>query len=76
MKFVIEINANNKFELIRSVENELIMTKGRIEMDRNSNGVEPSEYTLRNLERLESLLKEIKGSKEMVLLENGERLAL
>ena len=76
MKFVFELNSNDRFSIRRAIEDELIRVKGRVEMNRQNYNMEPSSYELDSIERLERILTQVVKSPDVAIYENGDRSVL
>jgi hypothetical protein len=63
MKLIIEVDHANVFLIKYSLENELIRLKGRAEMNKNEYGMNPDQYTLGDIARLEKVIRDIANAK-------------
>lgn len=70
VSIIFELDARYKFEIRRAVENELILLKGRMELNKTSYNVEPYPYDLSRVQELETILNDIKTAKEIVRYDN------
>jgi hypothetical protein len=66
VSIVFELDARHKFEVRRAIENEIILLKGRMELNKTTYGVEPHPYDINRIQELDKILSEIKTAKEIV----------
>jgi len=76
MKFVYEIDSNNRFIVRHALENELIRIKGRMDMNKANHNIEPDEYQLDTINKIQSALDELDFKKQLVVWEDGSRIPL
>lgn len=74
-KYVIEINSNNRHLIIRAIETELILAKGRMEVDRE-HGIEPQSFTIEKIKTLNEIIGDLRSAKETIIMEDGYRMTL
>lgn len=74
-KYVIEINSNNRHLIIRAIETELILAKGRMEVDRE-HGIEPHSFTIEKIKTLNEIIGDLRSAKETIIMEDGYRMTL
>ena len=65
-----ELDARYKFEIRRAIENELILIKGRTDLNKTIYNVEPLPYDLNRIEELQNILNDINTAKEIVRYDN------
>ena len=71
-RFVFQLSSNVRFEVRRAVENELIMLKGRCEMNRVNFNMEPTGYEIRKMEELENIIQELSKAKDIIIYPDEE----
>lgn len=76
MKFVYEINSDNRFVVRHALENELIRIKGRIDMNKANHNIEPSDYELETITKIQNALDELDFKKQLAVWEDGSRISL
>lgn len=71
MSFFIKVSSEHSFMLGRIIEDRLILVKGRIDLDKKNYNLEPSKFILDEVERLETVLNEIKARGYLFKTEDG-----
>lgn len=74
MKFVYEIDSNNRFVVRHALENELIRIKGRVDMNKANHNIEPTDYELETITKIQSALDELDFKKQIMVFDDNSRI--